>query len=161
MMTYSNPTDEPIEIIDNTVTVQVTCQCGRIHTVTRPVVQHRSSGAWYEKKWVQLKYFQTNMLQIWLSSHPKGSLPKDELIKLMRNNGLKFTDKAFDGRLSELKSAGPDHGSALVIASDNIKQSDDAQRTKHAPHYSLNIQKVIKVLNPCSICLKQGCLLHE
>jgi len=160
-MTYSNPTDEPIEIIDNTVTIKVTCQCGRIHTVTRPVVQHRSSGAWYAKKWVQLKEFQTNMLQIWLSSHPKGSLPKDELIKLMRDNGLKFTDKAFDGRLSELKSAGTDHGTPLLTASDNVKQSDDTHRTKHAPHYTLSIQRVIKVLNPCNVCLKQGCLLHE
>jgi len=160
-MTYSNPADEPIEIIDNTVTIKVTCQCGRIHTVTRPVVQHRSSGAWYAKKWVQLKEFQTNMLQIWLSSHPKGSLPKDELIKLMRDNGLKFTDKAFDGRLSELKSAGTDHGTPLLTASDNVKQSDDTHRTKHAPHYTLSIQRVIKVLNPCNVCLKQGCLLHE
>ena len=160
-MTYSNPTDSPIEIIDNTVTVQVTCQCGRIHTVTRQVVQHKSSGAWYAKKWVQLKEFQTNMLQIWLSTHPKGSLPKDQIIKMMRVNGLKFTDKAFDGRLSELKSAGTDHGDPLITASDNIKQSDDSQRTKHAPHYSLNILRVIKTLNPCNVCLKQGCLLHE
>ena len=161
MMTYSNPVDEPIEIIDNTVTISVTCQCGRINTVTRPVVQHRSSGAWYAKKWVQLKEFQTNMLQIWLSSQPKESLPKDELIKLMRDNGLKFSNKAFDGRLSELKSAGTDHGPALLIATDNVKNTDDSHRTKHAPHYSLNVKRVVKVLNPCEVCLKQGCLLHE
>ena len=101
------------------------------------------------------------MLQIWLSLQPKGSLPKDELIKLMRDNGLKFSNKAFDGRLSELKSAGTDHGDALLTASDNVKQSDDTHQTKHAPHYSLNLERVIKVLNQCHICLKQGCLLHE
>lgn len=110
---------------------------------------NRSVGAAYAKGWKTLPTNHISFLQMWVDSDfvnhwtTKHDLYHKLYSQLSELGG--FGKRVpFNGRVSELVSAGTDFGTALVEKSQQTKSSP--HNTVKGPFYRLNIPRVKKVL---------------
>ena len=109
------------------------------------LLQHKGHGAFYARKWRYLNLQHTKFLKLWIDSDLKfESIDKNELYKelLKGMKHLKLSAFAkrvpFNGRVSELISAGTNYNSDLV--------EKKPRNNKKGPFYKLRIQRVKHVL---------------
>ena len=115
------------------------------------LVQNKSNGAVYARKWESINNQQLQFLKLWSSSQigesfiTKRSLHKNMLVGIKNARLSGFINPVnFAARVSELVSAGTNYNSAIIdkvpsvvsLGGDNIK----------GPFYRLNMKRVKKVL---------------
>ena len=122
------------------------------HCKTRiRLIQNKSHGAVYARRWESINAQQLQFLKIWTNSGidesfiTKKSLHKN-LLKEIKNHQLSgFVNMInFAARISELVSAGTNYNSALIEKVQSVK-SQNGDQIK-GPFYRLNIKRVKKVL---------------
>jgi hypothetical protein len=130
----------PVMVVDGHITCPE-CKC----IVT--VIQNKSIGASYAKKWEKLHPIHTQFLTWWVSTPSRRyeTYTKTELLELFKQEtGINVTDDSFNARISELLSAGTEFGQPLLTRSRNVK--DSIHHTSKAPVYQLNIKRVMDVI---------------
>jgi hypothetical protein len=115
------------------------------------LIQNKSHGAVYARKWESINAQQLQFLKIWVNSGidesfiTKRSLHKN-MLKEIKNHQLSgfINPINFAARVSELVSAGTNYNSALIEKVSSVKSfSGDMIK---GPFYRLNIKRVKKVL---------------
>ena len=115
------------------------------------LIQNKSHGAVYSRRWESINAQQLQFLKIWTNSGiddsfiTKRSLHKN-LLKDIKNHQLSGFVNAipFAARVSELVSAGTNFNSALIEKVPSVKSYNGDQIK--GPFYRLNIKRVKKVL---------------
>lgn len=122
----------------------ITCPaCG----VTVNLVKNKSVGATYAKDWLQLPSPHTKFLKLWSDSDLSDSwLTKDELWTNFSKDIPSFIKRVpFNGRVSEILSAGTKYSTPLLERSGELKSS--RLNTIKGPFYKLNKGRVSTVLS--------------
>ena len=115
------------------------------------LVQHKSVGAVYARKWTSLNVQRLEFIKFWLDSDfynsyvTKSMLHKKLLPQIKKQNMGGFIKPIpFAARVSELVSAGTDYKDALVLKDTTlVTNSGDKMR---GPFYKLNVKRVKSVL---------------
>lgn len=116
------------------------------------LIQHKGKGAAYAKKWQSLSLNHVEFLKLWLDSDFKDSwINKNTLFKKllpqMKKDKLRgFIGRVpFNGRVSELVSAGIDYNSSLLEKIPSVKTGNNGDIIR-GPFYKLRISRVRHVL---------------
>ena len=122
--------------------------CPSCHTQIR-LLHHRSIGAAYAKDWETLPVNHTSFLSLWLESDFSNHWTTKhdlyhKLYSQISSLGGFGKRVPFNGRVSELVSAGTKYGAALVEKSKQVKSSP--HNTVTGPFYKINIPRVRQVL---------------
>ncbi len=114
------------------------------------LIQHKGHGATYARDWKSLNLEQVLFLEAWANSEhkmaymDKNTLYKRFLSKIKKGKMKGFINRVpFNGRISELVSAGTDYGSSLI---EKIPATQHEKLMAKGPYYKLRLPRVRHVL---------------
>jgi hypothetical protein len=114
------------------------------------LIQHKGHGATYARDWKSLSLEQVLFLEIWANSkHKLAYMDKNTVYEIFLSQMIKGKMKGFinrvpfNGRISELVSAGTDYGSSLI---EKIPAKDHEKLMAKGPFYKIRLPRVRHVL---------------